>query len=135
VTHPGMAAIYAAMYGGRDSNASIYPTTVSSSTEQAQQSNYYGQRYGDIQTGAVNGLSAEDLPCYRDYNDDRGSMISVIVQYVMAVMEPTDRCLRMPGDIYPADGTRPEVRSVKHAVVPGNDPWDGESDVPPSLER
>lgn len=46
-----------------------------------------------------------------------------LVYYMMDRMEPTDRCLRPPGDIYPADGTRPEKRHP--GAMPGTKPFDG----------
>ena len=50
----------------------------------------------------------------------------------MQDMEPTDRCLRLPGDIYPADGTHLGKRGFSKRLgrdlkaMPGDEPFDGE---------
>lgn len=45
------------------------------------------------------------LPC------EKCAMTEQIVEYMMAAMDPTDRALRLPGDVYPvrktADGMHP----------------------------
>ena len=50
-------------------------------------------------------------------------MRAILVAYLLAQMEPTDRAVRPAGSVYPADGTRPEERGP--AAMPGDDPWDG----------
>jgi hypothetical protein len=52
-----------------------------------------------------------------------------LVYYMLCKMEPTDRCLRPPGDYYPTDGTRPEQRggSGDLTAMPGDAPYNDSS--------
>lgn len=48
---------------------------------------------------------------------------AILVAYLLAQMEPTDRAVRPCGSAYPADGSRPEARGP--SAMPGDAPWDG----------
>lgn len=133
---PGWAAF------GIPVDTELFPGGESTSSYQARQSNYYGNEYVSVMENTVNGIAEQDRPVYNQfttdadqekYVTDHARYVADIVHYMMATMEPTDRCLRMPGDIYPADGTHLGKRGTgDRPPVPGNDPWDGISDVPPA---
>jgi hypothetical protein len=77
----------------------LYPQYGSGNSTQAHQSVYYGQNY-----------TAEPSYCHPDRRnisieqDDaekqHAKLISELVYFMMVKMEPTDRCLRPPGDIF-----------------------------------
>lgn len=63
-------------------------------------------------------------------HEEGAQLRAVIAVYLLAQMEPTDRALRPYGSVYPADGSRPELRA--DIAMPGSDPYDGGAPVPPT---
>lgn len=110
-----------AIFALAGASGGIYPDHLMSNGRQAATSAYYGRDYAE-EAGLLQPPSVQA----EGPDDDR--MRCVMVQYLMSQMEPTDRCLRMPGDYYPADGTFPGRRDGSAAA--GTSPWDGVSPAP-----
>jgi hypothetical protein len=119
---------------GGSEEGNIYPSYESGSGQQATRSAYYARGYTDSHGNTEYVYrNAPIPPAERAEQDLNGRRIGELVMYMMQDMEPTDRCLRMPGDYYPVDGSRPGRRGYSKRLgrdlkaMPGDEPYDGEN--------
>jgi hypothetical protein len=101
MTHPWISG--AAMVAARQAinevepeGGTLYPDVDQGSGHQARSSTYYGQNYGEQP------ITTEPSFDSAEYARQQGhaKFISELVHYMLVKMEPTDRCLRPPGDYY-----------------------------------
>jgi hypothetical protein len=77
----------------------LYPGYGSGNYAQASQSVYHGQNY-DVGPAEDREVSHRRTIAEEDEQREHAKLISELVYFMMVKMEPTDRCLRMPGDIF-----------------------------------
>lgn len=93
----------------------LYPASETGNRNQARQSVYYGRNYA-----ASPSQPAE--PWGTGSTDDdrrRERMIAELAYYLMVKMEPTDRCLRMPGDIFDYKRLGPDGLEIREGSPDG----------------
>lgn len=120
---PGMASsvpeIRADVVSDADGGG-IYADYLNGNSRQSQQSVYYrepGSHSWGIWPEAPAWVQSE----FTGEQEWRADVTTRLVHYIFNKLEPTDRCLRPPGDIYP-----PEGRPCKPGGEPWDEPWDGE---------
>jgi hypothetical protein len=96
ITGAAMLAGHQAANEAQSEGGNLYPSYEEGTSHQARSSAYYGQNYGEQPRPPEPAFNSDE---YTE-REAQAKFISELVHYMMVKMEPTDRCLRPPGDYY-----------------------------------
>ena len=105
----------AAMLAAQENNApdpeggTLYPEYGEGNATQARASAYYGQNYGEEPRAIPVPFDSAEYIAQQSH----AKLISELVYYMMVKMEPTDRCLRMPGDYYTVEDAERDAEEAR----------------------
>lgn len=100
MTYPWMYGAAAVTPSGPDDEGGpLYPPYGTGNTAQVSQSFYYGRDF-ERSSGYEQNNRRDITAAQASTEVDLARTISDLVHYFMVKMEPTDRCLRPPGDIF-----------------------------------
>lgn len=91
-----------------DEGGSVYPDYRLNSTVQGSSSTYAGRDFSSsVHRSSRPQLTVEEI----NEQVAHEKLISELVYYLLVKMEPTDRCLRLPGDVFDPERLKKEGSS------------------------
>lgn len=102
----------------------LYPSYEEGTGNQARTSAYYGQSYGEQPRTTEPSFNSAEYARQQGH----AKLIAELVHYMLVKMEPTDRCLRMPGDYYTVEDMErdEDAARIRREKRESGEPADGE---------